>query len=54
MRFETLEELDIGIREHFYELGGEELTVIGCLNDDSDWIKGLGILIDKTFQIASA
>jgi len=51
---ETLEELDIGIREHFYELGGEELTVIGCLNDDSDWIRGLGILIDKTFRTASA
>ena len=30
---ETLEELDIGIREHFIELRGEELTVIKCLND---------------------
>ena len=51
---ETLEELDIGIREHFFELGGKELTVIGCLNDNSEWIKGLGALIDKTFQTASA
>lgn len=47
---ETLEELDIGIREHFISLGGEELTVIKCLNDDEDWIKGLGNLINKKFQ----
>ena len=47
---ETLEELDIGIREHFISLGGEELTVIKCLNDIEDWIKGLGNLINKKFQ----
>ncbi len=47
---ETLEELDIGIREHFISLGGEELTVIKCLNDNEDWIEGLGSLINKKFQ----
>jgi ferrochelatase len=47
---ETLEELDIGIREHFISLGGEELTVIKCLNDNEDWIEGLGNLINKKFQ----
>jgi ferrochelatase len=47
---ETLEELDIGIREHFISLGGEELTVIKCLNDNADWIEGLGSLISKKFQ----
>lgn len=46
---ETLEELDIGIREHFLELGGEELSVIQCLNDDPAWIKGLGALIERRF-----
>ena len=46
---ETLEELDIGIREHFLELGGEELTVIKCLNDNEDWVKGLSKLISKRF-----
>lgn len=51
---ETLEELDIGIREHFLEHGGKELTVIGCLNDDPAWIEGLGALIEKTFQSAHA
>ena len=47
---ETLEELDIGIREHFTELGGEELTVIKCLNDNEDWVEGLGKMITKKFM----
>ena len=47
---ETLEELDIGIREHFMELGGEELTVIKCLNDNEDWVEGLSKLVSKKFQ----
>ena len=47
---ETLEELDIGIREHFIELGGEELTVIKCLNDNEDWIEGLSRLVGKKFD----
>ncbi len=51
---ETLEELDIGIREHFISLGGEHLTVIKCLNDNEDWINGLGVMINKKFQIQPA
>lgn len=51
---ETLEELDIGIREHFIEQGGEELTVINCLNDDEQWIKGLEQLIRKEFDTIAA
>ena len=47
---ETLEELDIGIREHFLELGGEELIVIKCLNDNQDWVEGLSKLITKKFS----
>ncbi len=47
---ETLEELDIGIREHFIELGGEELIVIKCLNDNQDWVEGLSKLITKKFS----
>ena len=47
---ETLEELDIGIREHFLELGGEELTVVKCLNDDKDWVEGLYKLVEKRFS----
>jgi len=51
---ETLEELDIGIREHFLEQGGKELTVINCLNDDEQWIKGLEQLIRKEFDSIAA
>ena len=47
---ETLEELDIGIREHFIELGGEELIVIKCLNDNQDWVEGLSKLVNKKFS----
>ena len=47
---ETLDELDIGIREHFLELGGEELIVIKCLNDNQDWVEGLSKLITKKFS----
>ena len=50
---ETLEELDIGIREHFIELGGEELIVIKCLNDNEDWVEGLGKMITKKFKSES-
>lgn len=51
---ETLEELDIGIREHFTELGGEELTVVKCLNDNQDWIEGLLKLVEKRFSHTTA
>ena len=47
---ETLEELDIGIREHFTELGGEELTVVKCLNDNQDWIEGLTEMVSNKFS----
>ena len=47
---ETLEELDIEIREHFIENGGEELTVVNCLNDSPNWIKGLNNLVQNAFS----
>jgi len=51
---ETLEELDIGIREHFEELGGKRLVVIKCLNDDEKWVNGLNELIKKEFDSITA
>ncbi len=51
---ETLEELDIGIREEFMEHGGKEMKVINCLNDDEQWIKGLEQLIRKEFDAIAA
>ena len=44
---ETLEELDIELREDFLEMGGKELTVVKCLNDDDLWIDGLESLVKK-------
>ena len=49
---ETLEELDIEIREHFLNHGGEELTVVNCLNDNPSWIDGLGQLVSNAFAIS--
>ena len=49
-RLETLEELDIEIREHFIEHGGRELSVVNCLNDDPHWIEGLGKLVMEAFR----
>ena len=44
---ETLEELDIELREDFLEMGGKEITVVKCLNDDDKWIDGLESLVKK-------
>ena len=47
---ETLEELDIEIREHFIKHGGQELVVVNCLNDDPNWIRGLVHLVENAFS----
>lgn len=44
---ETLEELDIGLRERFMELGGERFTYIPCLNDSDAHIALLESLIRR-------
>ena len=51
---ETLEELDIELREDFIEMGGEELTVVKCLNDNEKWIDGLESLIRKRLDPITA
>tara|TARA_B100001115_G_C15525539_1_gene249391 strand:- start:164 stop:499 length:336 start_codon:yes stop_codon:yes gene_type:complete len=47
---ETLEELDIELREDFINMGGEHLTVVKCLNDSDHWIDGLESLIKRRFR----
>ncbi|MDR6299685.1 ferrochelatase [Mesonia maritima] len=44
---ETLDELGNEGREIFEEVGGEEFTVIPCLNDREDWVKTLSRWIDE-------
>ena len=48
------EELDIELREDFLEMGGEELTVVKCLNDDDQWIDGLESLVRKRLDAITA
>jgi protoheme ferro-lyase len=38
---ETLEEIEIRGQQMFKQAGGERLTLIPCLNDDSEWVKML-------------
>ena len=39
---ETLEEIGIAARSRFTAAGGEELSLIPCLNEDDGWIRALG------------
>jgi ferrochelatase len=36
---ETIEEIGLEARESFIENGGEEFTLVPCLNDQADWVK---------------
>lgn len=44
---ETLEEIEMEGRETFMENGGEEFTVIPCLNDRDEWIETLAALVAR-------
>lgn len=45
---ETLEEIDIGVRESFIEHGGTHFTTVPCLNESDAHIKMLEALVLKT------
>lgn len=47
---ETLEEIAIGVRETFEEHGGENFSVVPCLNDSKSSVKMLKHLIDRELQ----
>ena len=42
---ETLEEIGLRLTEAFREAGGEELTVVPCLNSDPKWLEALERLV---------
>lgn len=44
---ETLEEIAMEGKEIFEEVGGEEFTVVPCLNDRDEWVKVLGRWVDE-------
>lgn len=43
---ETLEEIAIGLKQEFIEAGGENLTVVPCLNDNDSWVKGVASFLN--------
>jgi ferrochelatase len=47
---ETLEEIQMEGRETFLNNGGEEFTVVPCLNNNADWIAALSELVMGTFS----
>jgi ferrochelatase len=44
---ETLEEVAIGYRHQFLELGGEELSLVPCLNDDERHAEALADIVQS-------
>lgn len=44
---ETLEEIGIRGRETFLQAGGEELTLVPCLNDHPEWITALEEMVEQ-------
>lgn len=46
---ETLEEIGIRAKTQWRELGGEELTLIPCVNDDDRWVEALAELSQTCF-----
>jgi ferrochelatase len=44
---ETLEEVNLQLREIFLAAGGKRFTYIPCLNDDTAWAKSFAALIDR-------
>jgi protoporphyrin/coproporphyrin ferrochelatase len=47
---ETLEELAIGLKATFLEKGGEQFTVVPCLNDSSRSIHMLGTIAARELR----
>lgn len=45
---ETLEEVNMQLREIFLAAGGEKFTYIPCLNDDTAWTKNFAALLART------
>lgn len=47
---ETLEEVQMALKESFVEHGGEDLKLIPCLNDSSHWVSELGRMVERTHR----
>lgn len=49
---ETIEEIGLRGRKAFLEAGGEEFTLIPCLNDRQSWVEALAEMVAPMFQCA--
>lgn len=47
---ETLEEIQIEVRDAFLGAGGQHFHYIPCLNDDEAWIRALTLLVERHLQ----
>lgn len=50
---ETVEEIEIEGREVFIKAGGEEFTVIPCLNENADWIISMQKMVESFIESKS-
>lgn len=49
---ETLEEINIRLRNQWMQLGGESFHCISCLNQSDDWIRGMTHFLNHTHKEA--
>ena len=47
---ETIEEIGVRGKETFMKAGGEEFTLIPCLNDQRFWVEALAEMLEPCFQ----
>lgn len=50
---ETLEEIGIRAKEQWLNLGGEQLTLISCVNDNELWVQGLSDYLLENQRLSS-
>ena len=48
---ETLEEIEIRLKDDWLQLGGQSLTLVPCLNDDDVWVESLADYIKTNCSI---
>ena len=51
---ETIEEIDMGVRETFIEAGGKEFEMIPCLNADPRWAQSIVEMAPEALQRTSS
>ena len=50
---ETIEEIDMGVRETFIKAGGKQFEMIPCLNADPRWAEAIAQMAPEALQRTS-